>query len=187
MSGSPRTVSQILDLLEERGHSQYGSEAVSQLDHALQAAALAEAEGAGAALIAAALLHDLGHLLHKLPADAPDQGIDDHHEASAANWLTTIFPPHVTEPIRLHVAAKRYLCTVDPGYAKTLSAPSVVSLNLQGGLMTPKEVAVIEKNLFCRDAVRLRRWDDAAKDPARTPPPLAHFARYLHAAAGSGR
>ncbi|HEY2786558.1 MAG TPA: HD domain-containing protein [Fimbriiglobus sp.] len=173
------TVRNVVELLESKGDSQYGREAVSQLEHALQAAALAEGEGAAPALIAAALLHDVGHLLHDLPIDAPDDGVDDHHETSSVNFLKRSFPAAVYEPIRLHVAAKRYLCTVEPAYFDHLSPPSVVSLSLQGGRMTPAEVADFEAQPYFSDAVRLRRWDDTAKVAGLRTPPLTHFAEYL--------
>jgi predicted HD phosphohydrolase len=134
------SVDKILELYDSRGHSEYGGEDVTQLEHALQSALLAEEEQAGPALITAALLHDVGHLLHELPDDAPEQGIDDRHEASAGHFLRKLFPEAVTEPVRLHVAAKRYLCAVDPGYLNELSEPSLVSLRLQGGPMTPDEL-----------------------------------------------
>lgn len=178
-------VSSVVDLLERKGGSQYGGEAVTQLEHALQAAALAEAEGATPELIAAALLHDVGHLLHDLPDDAPDDGVDDHHENSSAAYLRPVFPDRVTEPIRLHVAAKRYLCATDPGYFGRLSPPSVVSLGLQGGPMTPAEVATFEKNPSYADAVRLRHWDDTAKVAGLVTPPLSHYAEYLKRVARS--
>jgi phosphonate degradation associated HDIG domain protein len=152
---------------------------VTQLEHALQAALQAEEEGAGPELIAAALLHDIGHLLHDLPDDAPDAGVDDHHENSAASYLGKRFSRRVTEAVRLHVAAKRYLCAVDEHYLSSLSQPSIVSLRLQGGPMTSAEVAEFEKNPYFADAVRLRRWDDAAKIPDYPTPSLAHFARYV--------
>ena len=97
-----------------RGHETYG-EGVSQLDHALQCAAFAERDGAGAALVTATLLHDIGHLLHDLPADVADSGVDTQHEASGSAWLSRHFGPAVTEPVRMHVAAKRYLATMEPG------------------------------------------------------------------------
>jgi len=174
------TVDEVLRLFEARGDSEYGGEQVTQLEHALQAAALAEAEQASPALIAAALLHDVGHLLHDLPDDAPDSGVDDHHETSGQNYLRALFPETVTEPVRLHVPAKRYLCAVDMGYAKGLSQPSVVSLRLQGGPMTTEEVEQFQANPFADDAVRLRRWDDAAKVPGFATPPLSHYAGLLH-------
>lgn len=179
------TVADILKLYESRGDSEYGGEAVTQREHALQTALLAEQEGASPALIAAALLHDVGHLLHDLPADAPDHGFDDRHESAGQHYLDRLFPDAVTEPVRLHVAAKRYLCTIDDSYRETLSQPSIVSLELQGGLMSREEVEGFEVNPFAADAIRLRRWDDAAKDPELRTPPLSHFAGYLHQAAES--
>ena len=170
---------EVIRLFDRRGDSEYGGEDVTQLEHALQAAWLAEREGASPALIAAALLHDVGHLLHDLPDDAPDAGIDDHHENSAANFLGHSFPPSVTEPVRLHVDAKRYLCAVDATYRARLSEPSLVSLRLQGGVMTPDEVAAFETNPFAEDAVRLRKWDDAAKVRELATPPLSHFLGYV--------
>jgi len=174
------TVDELIRLYEDRGDSDYGGEQVSQLEHALQSAALAEQQQASPALIAAALLHDVGHLLHQLPDDAPDHGIDDHHESSAGNYLRQLFSDDVIEPIRLHVAAKRYLCAVDDGYLRQLSEPSIVSLRLQGGPMTSEEVAQFEANPFAADAVRLRKWDDTAKVPELPTPPLSHFAAYLN-------
>jgi phosphonate degradation associated HDIG domain protein len=179
-------VEEVMALFERKGNSQYGREAVSQLEHALQAAALAEADGAGPALITAALLHDVGHLLHDLPPDAPEDGVDDHHEKSSSNFLRQSFPPAVTEPIRLHVAAKRYLCTVEPDYFARLSDPSVVSLNLQGGRMSQAEIVSFEAETYFADSVRLRRWDDEAKVPDLATPSLTHFAGYLTELATSG-
>ena len=173
------SVEAIIDLLESRGDSQYGGENVTQLEHALQAATLAERTQADAALISAALLHDIGHLLHNLPDHAPDDGVDDHHETSAGNFLRKHFPPAVTEPVRLHVAAKRYLCAFEPGYLEQLSQPSIVSLKLQGGPMSPDEVATFKGLAFAEDAVRLRKWDDAAKIPNLVTPAVAHFEPYL--------
>lgn len=137
-------------------------------------------------MIAAALLHDVGHLLHQLSDDAPDNGVDDHHENSAGAYLQSLFRDEVTEPIRLHVAAKRYLCAVDPDYQTQLSEPSLTSLRLQGGVMSAPEVAEFEQNPHFRAAVRLRRWDDLAKDPHCVTPPLAHFEACLRQAARAG-
>jgi phosphonate degradation associated HDIG domain protein len=159
------TLVKVLEFLERRGHSLYGGEAVTQLQHGLQAASLARKEGASSALIAASLLHDIGHLLHDLPDDAPDAGVDDVHEALGADFLDAHFTVDVVEPVRLHVAAKRYLCATDADYFKKLSGPSIQSLALQGGPMAPEEVVAFEKNPYFRDAVRLRLWDEAAKDP----------------------
>lgn len=176
-----KTADEIIEFFAQRGNSQYGGEAVSQLEHALQSAALAEEEQAAPALIVAALLHDFGHLLHDLPDDAPDQGIDDHHENSAANFLNKLFPPEVVEPVRLHVSAKRYLCATDPNYLGELSEPSLVSLKLQGGPMNASEQAEFESNPHFRESLRLRRWDDTAKIPNHPTPSLQHFGQYVRA------
>ena len=173
------SVDEILRLFEHGGDSLYGGERVTQLEHALQCAALAESNQASPALIVASLLHDVGHLLHELPDDAPEDGIDDHHETSGCNLLRGLFPDPVTEPIRLHVSAKRYLCAVDADYLQQLSQPSTVSLSLQGGPMTAQEVDRFARHPFANAAVQLRRWDDAAKVPAMKTPSMLHFARYL--------
>lgn len=173
------TTERVAELFRQKGSSQYGHEAVTQLEHALQSAWLAEKQGAGAELIAAALLHDIGHLLHELPDDAPDDGVDDRHEVLGQRWLQEHFPASVVEPVRLHVDAKRYLCAVEPGYAALLSPPSAQSLVLQGGPMSPAEVKDFEANPYHRAAVTLRRWDDEAKDPQLNAPGIAHFAVYL--------
>ena len=177
------TTDEVLALFCQRGGSQYGGEAVTQREHALQAATFAEREGASPELIAAALIHDVGHLLHDLPADAPDRGVDDRHEKLAAAWLAQRFGPPVVAPVAMHVAAKRYLCAVDPAYLGQLSQPSVQSLALQGGPMTRDEIIQFETRPYFQDAVRLRRWDDAAKVVGMATPELDHFAPFLDVAA----
>lgn len=176
----------ILQMFRQRGHSQYGGEAVSQLEHALQTAALAADRGADHPLIAAALLHDVGHLLHDLPEDAPDHGVDDRHEVSGGRWLAQHFSAHVVEPVRLHVPAKRYLCAVDAAYYRQLSEPSQQSLQLQGGAMDSAEVAAFEQNPHFENAVQLRRWDDLAKIPDAATPSLEHFGESLTRALQEG-
>ncbi len=185
MSPSQRAAEEVLRLFRERGASQYGGEAVSQIEHGLQAATLAEREGATPTLIAAALLHDLGHLLHDLDDDAPERGVDDHHEDLGARWLAKRFPPEVVVPVRLHVAAKRYLCATEPDYFAGLSQPSVISLKLQGGPMTEAEARAFEADPHHKAAVSLRRWDDTAKDPLMETPPLEHFMALVRMAAQS--
>ncbi|PQO28670.1 phosphonate degradation HD-domain oxygenase [Blastopirellula marina] len=182
-SASTDIVADILRLFRERGDSAYGFEAVSQLEHALQAGTLAIEANASSELISAALLHDIGHLLHELPDDAPDQGIDDHHENSGFHFLKTHFGPATYEPVRLHVAAKRYLCAVKSEYHDLLSEPSQTSLRLQGGPMSAEEVAQFESNPFYQAAVDLRYWDDIAKDPEMKTPPLEAFEVHLRQAA----
>ena len=179
LNGTDGTISEIVRLFAERGDSAYGREAVSQREHALQAASLALAEGASAALITAALLHDVGHLLHDLPEDAPDEGVDDRHEELAGRWLATRFGDDVVEPVRLHVAAKRYLCSVEATYFQQLSPPSLLSLRLQGGPMTDQEVRRFRESPYFAAAVALRRWDDVAKDPAAVVPGLDAYIPFI--------
>jgi phosphonate degradation associated HDIG domain protein len=180
-------IEEVRRMFRERGGSEYGGEAVTQQEHALQAAMLAERAGAEAALVAAALLHDVGHLLHDLPADAPDQGIDDGHEHAAARWLAEWLPPETVEPVRLHVAAKRYLCATDPVYHARLSAPSIQSLKLQGGPMSEAEVAAFRASPHFSAAVRLRAWDEAAKVPGLPTPDVEHYLKAVKSAAGIGK
>ena len=163
-----------------RGVETYG-EGVSQLEHALQCAACAERDGASAALIAATLLHDIGHLVHDLPVDIADHGIDAQHESLGSAFLSQYFGPDVTEPVRLHVAAKRYLATAEPGYFELLSPASVQSLHLQGGQMKADESARFATERYAADAVKLRRWDDEGKIVGAKTPDLAHFERYVSA------
>ena len=172
-------VQKIIDLFNEKGHSLYGGEAVTQMEHALQAATYARKNNASDALIAASLLHDIGHLLHALPDDAPDFGVDDLHEELAAIFLEKYFIKEVVEPAKLHVQAKRYLCFVDADYYNTLSEPSRQSLALQGGIMNAEEAAEFEKYENYKEAVLLRTWDDLAKDPTMQTDPIEAFAPYI--------
>ena len=160
----------------------YGGEAVTQLEHALQGATLARQQGATSSLVTAALLHDIGHLLHDLPQDAPDEGVDDVHENLAAQFLAAHFTPDVVEPVRLHVEAKRYLCATENGYLQLLSAPSIQSLALQGGPMDKSEVSDFEQSPYYKQAVQLRIWDDSAKDPSVQTAPIESFADDIAAA-----
>src|SRR6516162_5854323 len=127
---------EILRIYRERAGARYGLEEISQLEHALQTASLAEKQGESPAFIVAALLHDVGHMLDGLAENPAADGIDGLHERLGADWLAARLPAAVSEPVRLHVQAKRYLCAVDPGYAPQLAPDSVRSLALQGGPMT---------------------------------------------------
>ncbi|MEM9033491.1 MAG: HD domain-containing protein [Actinomycetota bacterium] len=154
-------VDTLLGLFERFGRERYG-EGINQEEHALQAAKQAIDEGAAPALVAAALLHDVGHLLverDRVPT------VDLRHEAVGARALARWFGPEVTNPIALHVDAKRYLCAVDPDYFGILSPGSVHSLELQGGPMTSEEVERFEALPGAEAAARLRRWDEGAKVP----------------------
>lgn len=154
---------QLIELFESKGNSMYGGEAVTQLEHALQAAALAKKEHASDSLIVASLLHDIGHLLHEMPETASEDGIDDIHEELAAKFLSDYFIDAVVEPVKLHVQAKRFLCAVEPGYYESLSQPSKASLSFQGGIMNDVEIGNFQQNPFYKEAISLRKWDDMAK------------------------
>jgi gamma-butyrobetaine dioxygenase len=151
---------------------------VTQLEHALQTAALAEQAFALDSLVVAALLHDLGHLLNP-PENTSRSSMDARHEDTAARWLSEYFSRAVTQPIRLHVAAKRYLCACEPAYAEALSPASRRSLVLQGGPMSDGERQTFEQDPWAREATMLRRWDDAAKVPGLRVPGLAHYRERL--------
>lgn len=164
----------IFDLFDRYGAVHYG-ENTSQLQHALQTAALARGEGCSGTLIAAALLHDIGQLMDDAGDAAEKRGVDARHEISGAQYLTENFPKAVSEPVRLHVAAKRYLCAVEPAYRATLSAASLLSLKLQGGAMSEDECRAFEAEPFFTDAVTLRRFDDRGKQADWNPPGLESY------------
>ncbi|MFH1302468.1 MAG: phosphonate degradation HD-domain oxygenase [Planctomycetota bacterium] len=172
-------VEEIRQRFMEKGNEMYAGEAISQTEHALQAADAAEQADASPELIVAALLHDFGHLLHKHDEDCATQGIDDLHENIGAQWLIRYFPPDVTEPIRLHVDAKRYRCATDAQYVSRLSPASILSLQLQGGPFNETERAGFEKNPWSQAALRLRSWDEAAKIPGYETPELEYFLTYV--------
>ena len=169
---------ELVEIYERRAHKRYGLSDVTQRQHALQAAAHAEAAGEPPALIVASLLHDVGHMIHDLGEDVLDRGIDDTHEARGAAWIAERFGPAVSEPVRLHVPAKRYLCAVEGHYEK-LATDSRRSLELQGGPMSVAEVAAFRREPGADAAIRLRRYCDAAKNPAARTPPLEHFLSYV--------
>ena len=170
---------ELLDIFVGRATKRYGLSEINQLQHALQSAAHAEADGAPPATVLASLLHDVGHMIHHLGEDPAGRGIDDVHEELGAKWLAERFGPEVSEPVRLHVAAKRYLCTIEPDYFGKLAPDSVRSLELQGGLMSADEVEAFRANPHYAEAVRLRRYDEAAKDPRATTPDFDHYLRHV--------
>lgn len=158
-----------------KGHDQYSGEPVTQLQHALQAAALAEAEDADDELVTAALLHDLGHLVQDLGATPTLRGVDDLHQFIAIPFLRGLFSARVLGAVQGHVDAKRWLCATRPGYLEALSADSQRSLVLQGGVFDAAQAAAFIARPGAQEAVRLRLWDDQAKSATMATPPLAHF------------
>jgi phosphonate degradation associated HDIG domain protein len=169
------TIDNIRELFERHGDLSYSGEPVTQRQHALQSAMLAEQEKAGDALVAAALLHDLGHLLNLQGETPTARGVDDVHQYFVLPFLRPVLPDSVLEPIRLHVDAKRYLCAVNDGYHERLSKDSKRSLELQGGVFSREEAEAFASKPFAADAIRLRQWDDEAKDPTLRTPELEYF------------
>ena len=169
-------VDQIIELFNDHGGSLYFGELVTEKEHALQAAYLAEQAGASQTLVVAALLHDIGHLLHGLDEDVADHGVDGKHEDVGAAWLKGHFPDEVVDCVRLHVDSKRYLTAVEPGYLEGLSEASKLSLQLQGGPFTQEEVKDYEaREPFFNQAIQVRRWDDEAKIVGLDVPPVEYY------------
>lgn len=153
----------IADIFERRGAEAYLGEAVTVAEHMLQTASLAQRDGAPDTLVAAALLHDIGHFTSEFGEYSPQDTIDKLHDVAGAKVLAGVFPTAVTECVRLHVAAKRYLCATDQTYYGKLSQPSQHSLLLQGGPMSEAGIAQFRSLEFHREAVRVRLWDDGGK------------------------
>ena len=177
---STQIIQQIVDTFERRGNESYGSEPVTQLQHAIQTALLAKRDQAEVPLVVAALLHDIGHLLGTKSLPTSDtQNYDDKHENKAYGWLLEHFGSRVADPVRLHVAAKRYLCTIDPSYGHQLSPTSRKSFYDQGGVMDESERTAFESEPHFKEALRLRKWDDEAKDPNLAIPSIEAFTNAL--------
>jgi len=168
-------VSTLLDVYQKRGHLNY-EEDISQVQHALQSATLAERSGASAKLISAALLHDIGHLL---VTEAEENAGNMNHELKGYNILQIFFDEEITLPIQLHVTAKRCLVALESGYYEKLSEASKISLKKQGGPFSKEEAAEFQKQKCGEDALKLRRWDDLAKDPLAQTPDLEYFGKYI--------
>jgi phosphonate degradation associated HDIG domain protein len=167
------------DIFARRGADSYLGEDVTMSEHMLQGALLAEEAGGSDALIAAALLHDIGHYTNEFPDDALAKGIDNHHDVAGAAVMAPFFPTMVTDCVKYHVAAKRYLCATDDGYFGKLSPASVHTLNLQGGPMASAEVADFAKNPNLDAIVQVRIWDDEAKVAGKLTPGFDHYAPML--------
>ena len=166
---------EILALHARRGDAAYFGEAVSIAEHGQQAAHFAREDGADDALVIAALLHDVGHLIADAPDDIHDWHEDAQHERTGAAWLAQWFDTAVTDPVRLHVAAKRFLCATAPSYFERLSPASVITLKLQGGPMTAAEVDAFRTEPHFREAIRLRLWDERGKVPGLATRKLAEY------------
>ena len=172
---------EVVAIYGARGAGVYFGERVTMTEHGLQAAWFAQAEGAPEPLVIAALLHDVGHLLEAVPDDLADWTADQHHEEVGARWLARRFGPEISEPVRLHVPAKRYLCAADAAYLRQLSSASVHTLALQGGPMSAEEARAFEREPHYREAVRVRRWDDQGKVAGLETPPLEAYLKMLKA------
>ncbi|MFI5909564.1 HD domain-containing protein [Dactylosporangium sp. NPDC051541] len=166
-------------LFESEGAQDYLGEPVTQAEHMLQTAALAVHVKAPAPLIAAALLHDVGHFQGVLTGADLMEGRDNRHSDTGADWLAQWFGPAVCEPVRLHVAAKRYLCAIEPGYYDRLSDASKFTLGVQGGPMTSEQADRFAASEYAADAVTLRRWDEQAKVPGAAVAPFREYRRLL--------
>jgi phosphonate degradation associated HDIG domain protein len=166
---------EILAIYGRRGSEAYFGENVSTTEHCLQAAYFAQIAGAPPGLVVAALLHDIGHLVDEVPLDIADWAVDAHHEEIGGHWLAQRFRPEVSEPVRLHVPAKRYLLATDAKYFAKLSPASVITLKLQGGPMAAHEVAQFETEAYYKEAVRVRQWDDQGKVAGLKTPSLGDY------------
>jgi [1-hydroxy-2-(trimethylamino)ethyl]phosphonate dioxygenase len=172
---SSEVIDFIFDLFAKQGAREYMGEAVTMSQHMEQTAACALADSAPANLVIAALLHDIGHFIGEHPIDALEKGVDNNHEEVGAGYLQCHFPASVSEPVRLHVAAKRYLCATDSSYRERLSDASINSLQVQGGPMSAAEVQAFEANPYHQDAVKLRVYDDDGKVAGLTINPVTSY------------
>ncbi len=165
----------LADIFLRRGSESYLGESVTMSQHMLQAAQIAEQEGESTSVIVAALLHDIGHYTGEFPEDYIEQGMDNRHQLAGAAVLEKFFHADVVEPVRWHVETKRYLCAVDDGYFACLSGASVETLKLQGGPFDSDQIAEFEQNPYLDTIIRVRKYDDAAKDPLKMTPPIEHY------------
>jgi len=164
------------DIFERRGGEEYLGEPVTMAEHMLQGATIAEQNNQSEEIIVAALLHDIGHFTSEFGTFSMDDTEDKFHEEAGAKVLEEFFPSIITDCVRYHVAAKRYLCATKPEYFNRLSEASIHSLNLQGGPMNEDEVVEFEKNPNIKEIVQVRYLDDAGKHADMKTPAFAHFA-----------
>lgn len=169
------TYQEIEELFTTGISEEYLGEDVKLVEHMLQCADLAREAGASDELIVAALLHDIGHLLVDDAVTAHNEGHDAHHDEVGAAWVAARFPASISEPVRLHVAAKRYLVSTDPSYRAKLSEASIHTLNLQGGEMTPAECEEFLAIPGAKEGISLRIWDDLGKVRDKSTSSLADF------------
>lgn len=174
-------IDEIFDSMRKNAQAEYG-ERVTIVAHSLQTAVAAERDGADDLMIAAAFLHDYGHFVHDLGEDVAERGIDATHEELGAEALRDHFPPEVIEPMRLHVAAKRYLVATDAEYLETVSPASMLSLEVQGGPFNEEEVREFEANPYFERAIQLRLYDEAGKIPDMKVPDLEYYRPVLERA-----
>lgn len=166
---------ELIQIYARRGSEAYFGEPVTVTEHGLQSAYFAARSHAPDALVVAALLHDIGHLVEAVPDDIADWHTDAHHELVGSRWLERHFGPEVSEPVRLHVPAKRYLCATNAAYVSKLSAASVRTLELQGGPMAADEIRAFESERYAQQALRVRRCDDAGKVAGLQTPEFEHY------------
>ena len=171
----------IAEIFERRGADSYLGEPVTMSQHMLQGAVLAERDSAAEELVAAALLHDIGHYTSEFGPLSDESHDDNYHDEAGARVLEGFFPPVVIECVRLHVAAKRYLCAAEPDYFARLSPDSVRSLSLQDGPMSPEEMAAFRVQPHAEAAVQLRRFNESAKVRNLPTPPVEHFLPFVRA------
>ncbi|MHA1567421.1 MAG: (R)-1-hydroxy-2-trimethylaminoethylphosphonate oxygenase [Alphaproteobacteria bacterium] len=178
------------DIFERRGAEEYLGEPVTIAEHMLQGATMAEQSGQDEMIVAAVLLHDIGHFVSEFGSFQMDDTEDRYHEVAGAKVLARFFPALITDCVRHHVTAKRYLCATNPDYAKRLSDASIHSLKLQGGPLNPEEVAAFEANPYVEEIIQVRCLDDAGKRTDMTTLPYSHFApmiqRIVDAHCGAG-
>lgn len=171
---------EIMELFSQNNAREYLGEDVTLVEHMLQSGSLAIEDGAEPEMIVAALLHDIGHLLIPDAEQMQELEIDAHHDEIGFEWISQRFPTEVAMPVKLHVDAKRYLVTTNPEYETKLSTASILTMRLQGGVMSDEELDEFESNEFYEDGIQIRLWDDESKDRNNSHLPLLAFEEYIN-------